>query len=113
MVAAFSVVNNARRSEWDDILAWTREMLSAATAGDWDRTTRLEQERRARILRFFETAPADYEAPWVRSGIQEILQSDDRLLELCQSEKAQASAEIIDLRHGAAARQAYRQTAAG
>jgi len=107
-----AVVDPSRPREWDDILEGTRELLAAAKAGDWDRATRLEGERRTRIERFFAAAPAPHEAAWVRSGIEEILASDARLLELCRQGKAQAGAEVVDLRHKAAANRAYTKTAA-
>lgn len=105
-----SLVDSARPGEWDGILADTRDMLAAATAGDWDRTVRLERTRHARISRFFSAPPAAHEAPWVRRGIEEILASDAHLLALCQTSRAGASAEIVDLRRKAAANRAYGAT---
>jgi hypothetical protein len=107
-----SLVDNARSSEWEGILTDTRAMLDAATSGDWDSAMRLERERHARILRFFAVAPAPYESTWVRRGIQEILDSDARLLSLCQAGKAEAFGEIVDLRRKAAANRIYQRAAA-
>lgn len=111
-MSALALVDDARSREWEEILADTRTLLAAATAGDWDRATRLERERYARIRRFFATAPAPHEAAWVRRGIEEILDSDAHLLKLCQEGRGQASAEVIDLRQKAAANRAYAKTAA-
>jgi len=110
-VSALSLVDDSRPREWDGILADTRNLLAAARAGDWDRATRLERERRARIESFFATAPAPHEVAWVRSGIEEILASDARLLKLCQEGKEKVSAEIVELRQKAAANRAYAKTA--
>jgi hypothetical protein len=107
-----SLVNNVRPGEWDGILAHTRDMLNAANTGDWDRVIPLERERQARIERFFSSAPAPHEADWVRSGIVEILESDKRLLALCQTRKEEASTGIVDLHRKAAANRAYERTAA-
>jgi hypothetical protein len=112
-VTALSLVNNLRPGEWDGILAHTRDMLEAARAGDWDLVVPMERERHARIERFFSHAPAPHEAAWVRSGIIEILESDERLLVLCQKHKDDAAAGIVDLHHKAAANRAYERTAAG
>ncbi|AGA89133.1 hypothetical protein Thimo_0262 [Thioflavicoccus mobilis 8321] len=107
-----AVVDPSRPREWDDILENTRALLAAAMSGDWGRAMQLERERHARIDHFFATAPALHEAAWVRRGIEEILVSDARLSELCQREKARAGAEVIDLRHKAAASRAYAKATA-
>lgn len=107
-----SLVDNARSTEWEGILADTRAMLEAATFGDWDNAVRIEHERRARIARFFTAAPAPHESAPVRRGIVEILESDARLLTLCQASKAEAFGEIADLRRKAAANRVYERTAA-
>jgi hypothetical protein len=112
-VTVLSLVNNLRPGEWDGILAHTRDMLKAARAGDWDRVIPLERERHARIAQFFSSAPAPHEAAWVRSGIIEILESDEHLLMLCQTRRDDASSGIVDLHRKAAANQAYARTAAG
>lgn len=112
-MTVLSLVNNVRPGEWDGILAHTRNMLKAATAGDWDLVIPLERERHARIERFFSSTPAPHEAPWVRSGIIEILESDERLLVLCQTRKDDAVSGIADLHRKAVANRAYERTAAG
>lgn len=112
-MTVLSLVNNIRPGEWDGILAHTRDMLKAANAGDWDLVIPLERERHARIERFFSSAPAPHEAAWVRSGIIEILASDERLLALCQTHKHNAAAGIVDLHRKATANRAYERTAAG
>jgi hypothetical protein len=48
----------------------------------------------------------------VRRGIEEILESDARLLALCQAGKAEASGGILDLHRKAAANRAYERAAA-
>ncbi len=112
-MTVLSLVNNARPGEWDGILAHTRDLLKAAKDGDWDLAMLLERERHARIEHFFSNAPAPHETAWVRSGIVEILESDERLLALCQTGKAEASSGLVDLRRKAAANRAYETAAAG
>ena len=112
-MTVLSLVNNARPGEWHGILAHTRDMLEAAKTGDWDLVIPLERERHARIERFFSSAPAPHEADWVRSGIAEILESDERVLALCHAGKSEASAGLVDLRRKAAANRAYERTASG
>lgn len=107
-----SLVDKSRPVEWEGILADTRAMLEAAGSGDWDMAVRLERERRTRIARFFAERPAPHESGWVRRGIEEILESDARLLALSQETKAEAFGEIADLRRKAAANRVYERTAA-
>jgi hypothetical protein len=111
-VPQLSLVDKARPAEWDGILADTRAMLEAASSGDWDSAVRLERERQTRIARFFAARPAPHESAWVRRGIEEILESDARLLALCQAGKAEASSGILGLRRKAAANRVYARTAA-
>jgi hypothetical protein len=108
-----SLVDMGRLQDWERILSHTREMREAATAADWDRVVVLEAERREEIARFFKAGIADYERVHVRQGIQEILESDRKLLELSQERRDERSAQILQLRRGARGRTAYRATAAG
>lgn len=112
-VQALKLVDTARAGEWEEILANTRGMLAAATADDWDRVVALEAERRARIKGFFAAAVAPYESAWVRDGIQEILESDRKLLAMSQDRKQDRSRRVVELRRGSAANDAYSRTAAG
>jgi hypothetical protein len=107
-----SLVNTVRPGEWDGILAHTRDMLEAAKTGDWERVIPLERERHARIARFFSRAPAPHETDWVRSGILEILESDEHLLVLCQAHKDDAATGMMELHRKTAANRAYEKTAA-
>lgn len=106
-----TLVDKARPVEWDGILADTRAMLEAASSGDWGSAVRLERERNARIAQFFAARPAPHEAAWVRRGIEEILESDARLLAICQVGKAEASDGIHELHRSAAANRVYARTA--
>jgi hypothetical protein len=103
----------ARLSDWEVLLSITRQMLAMASAGDWDCVLPLEEERRARIARFFATTVSPQEADSVREGILEILESDKRLLELSQQQRGKRSADVLQFRQKAAAQRAYAATAAG
>lgn len=109
---ALSLVDTNRAPEWGLILSHTREMLKAAEAADWEVVIRLERERGARLAQFFAAPPADHERTWVRSGIEEILDSDERVVALCQAGKATVSSKIVALRRQADADRAYRTAVA-
>jgi hypothetical protein len=111
-VTQLSLVDKTRPGEWNGILADTRAMLDAARSGDWDSAVLLERERQARLAHFFAARPAPHESAWVRRGIEEILESDARLLALCQAGKAEASGGILELHRKAAANRAYERAAA-
>jgi hypothetical protein len=106
-MSMLTLVDKTRLQDWDDILAHTREMLEAGTAGEWDRVVAVEAVRRDQIARFFAGGIADYEAAHVRQGIQEILESDRQLLALSQRQKDQRSVEIVQLRRRAAVQRTY------
>jgi hypothetical protein len=106
-VSTLCLVDPSRLEAWDGILSHTRAMLEAGRAGDWDRVVALEAIRRDEIARFFAGGIADYEVVHVRQGIQEILESDRKLLDISQREKTQCSAQIVQLRRRAAVQRTY------
>ena len=110
--SALSLVKPERINDWRVIVQHTRDMLHAANAGDWDRVTTLESQRREDIARFFAIAVAPYEAQQVRDGIREILESDAKLLALTRGQCAQTTGNIVQMRQRANAHKAYEATAA-
>lgn len=93
----------------DALLSLTRELLGSAQAGDWERVTILEGERRPFIHAIF---PADVtvgDDSYRRAAIREILDADRQVMDLARQQRDRLQSQLRDLGHGRSALRAYGQ----
>lgn len=90
---------------FDHAVSLTRMMVSAARAGDWDRLTDLEEQRRAVLLG---GAMAE-SITWPGEHIAEVLDLNKQVLILVTYARGEYERQLGDLARGKVAKAAYRE----
>ncbi|MFZ5620716.1 MAG: flagellar protein FliT [Pseudomonadota bacterium] len=93
----------------DSLLSLTRELLGSAEAGDWERVTILEGERRPLIHAIFPADAAVGDDSYRRAAIREILEADRQVMDLARQQRDRLQLQLRDLGHGRSALRAYGQ----
>lgn len=93
----------------DSLLSLTRELLGSAQAGDWDRVTELESERRSLIYAAFPADSAVAVDPDRQAVAREILDTDRQVMDLACQQREYLQLQLRDLKYGKSALRAYGQ----
>jgi hypothetical protein len=89
------------------LLAQSEAMLAAAAAGDWERVTALEAERRQTLDSLFDGATPRCDRARLTGCLQRVLELDRKLNESARCAQREIGEELERLRTGRRAVQAY------
>lgn len=81
----------------DDIVRFTREMLTSAQAGEWERVTEMEEARRDNLKLLFGVMPDESERQAWKAAAEELVAMDkelERLAGLAQEEIAASAKKL-------------------
>lgn len=87
-------------SLWNEILDLTAAIREKAVAGEWEESTALDTERRARLERFFSSPPKGELALRVSEEVLHILESDRQVMELARQMRLAIGDELHQIRKG-------------
>jgi len=94
----------------DALLSLTQALLGSAKAGDWERVTVLESERRPLIYAAFAAGGvAVGDNPDRQAVIREILDADRQVMDLARQQRDDLQSQLRDLGYGKSALRAYGQ----
>ncbi len=97
---------SAARDQIDLVKSLTRELLISARAGEWDKTTLLETERRPLLYQVF-GAVGQGQHVQHRALLQEILSADREIMQLAQQRRDELAGLLHQVGHGRTALKAY------
>lgn len=97
----------SRSDQFAHIVDITRQMRDCALAGEWETVAEMQSERQRLVTEFFETRPADHEAGFLRTGIEEILAWDKEVMTLGSRAKEEISGKLAKIYSTRKAAHAY------
>ena len=94
-------------SDWERIMALSREMLDGARKQEWDRVCELQNDRFKLVRRYFEGSPATEALEGIRADVSALLEMDQEVTELGRKARHELADGIKALRNGRTAQRAY------
>lgn len=99
-------MTDAARNQIDLLKSLTRELLISARAGEWDKTTLLETERRPLLYQVFDTVSTGQHVQH-QALLQEILSADREIMQLAEHRRDELGSLLHQVGHGRIALKAY------
>lgn len=97
---------DAARNQIDLLKSLTRELLISARAGEWDKTTLLETERRPLLYQVFGMGSTGQHVQH-QALLQEILSADREIMQLAEQRRDELGNLLQQVGHGRTALKAY------
>lgn len=104
-------MDDQRTQQFQQIIAYSRDMLTLAQENEWERVAELDSQRRALVMQCFQFATSDRDAPAVATAIKEILSLNQQVADLGAQQQAAVGGHIRTQKLGQTARQAYSRCA--
>jgi len=104
-------MNHQRAQQFQQIIAYSRDMLSLAQENEWERVAELDGRRRALVIQCFQTVTPEQDAVAVAAAIREILSLNQQVADLGAQQQAAVGGQISTQRRGRTAQQAYARCA--
>ena len=96
-----------RMQQWQNILQMTEQLQQLSAEENWEALTELESQRMTRLKDFFSTPVLEVEAAVIAEGIQDILKSDQLLLQAGQNSQQALANSVQKISTGRQAIKAY------
>ena len=100
---------SSRKDHFAYILNITKAMLDAAKTEDWQKLTEMEPLRKQYLDEFFVSPVTAEESPWVKLGIERIMEIDKQLIAISEQAKRSMVNSRSNMTKGQNAAKAYTQ----
>jgi len=103
------------RQRIENVIELTQQMLLACQSEEWDRFSEIEPQRRSQIKALFVSPPVGNETECVAAGIRKVLEMDQEIISICETEKRACADQLTQMNKGRRVSYAYKdhQNAAG
>ncbi len=101
-------MQSERQHQWQNILQMTEQLQQLSASENWSAMIKLESCRKQKLDSFFATPVSETEAAAVAMGIQQILESDQRLVQAGRKQQKEATCAVQKLCVSKKAVKAYR-----
>lgn len=96
-----------RRAEMTRIVEHTREMRARVDIGAWEDIVAMEAQRQEMLQSFFAQEPEKSEAEWITQAIQDMLELNRQMEELCRTHLQSVAKDLQQMNAGRKANEAY------
>lgn len=96
-----------RRAEMTRIVQHTREMRARVDLGVWEDIVAMEAQRQEMLQSFFAQEPERSEAQWIAQAIQDMLELNRQMEELCRAHLQSVAKDLRQMNAGRKANEAY------
>ncbi|VAW73705.1 hypothetical protein MNBD_GAMMA13-327 [hydrothermal vent metagenome] len=100
-------MDNQRLQQFQQIIAYSHDMLTLAQDNEWEQVAELDDKRRSLVMQCFQLATSDRDAPAVAAAIKEILLLNQQVADLGAQQQATLGGQIRAQQLGKTAKQAY------